>query len=1195
MEDRIVPASFVVNSIADSGAGSLRAAVISANGSAGLDTITFTGAAFASNATITLTSGELAISDSVNIDGTSKGTLTISGNNASRVFNINNAVAGSAINVSMNNLILTKGATIGSNDGGAIFDQDENLTLTGCTLTANSSANAGGVIRVEAGGKLLMDTCIVTSNSASSSGGALSIAGAPTVTIDNSTFSSNVAVSGGGVNMFQGGSLTVTGCTFNTNSTTTSDGGALFLNGTFTTAAIRNSTLSGNVASSDGGAIALGTTMAGNLGVQNCTIASNVATNNNGGGIARTGGTATITLVSSIIFSNNAGTTADNLFTTGNVGAQFCLITNTTGVTTFGGDSFTNSHIGVNPLINVLASNGGSAQTRSLQNGSPAIDAGSNPAALSTDQRGTGYFRTRGMATDIGAFETPDDFVVTNTSNSGAGSLRQAVLDANSAVGIDTITFDSTVFTTTKTITLTSGELLISEGLTINGPAALLIISGNNAGRVFDIQNALAVASVTIRDMTINGGKVTGANDGGAIFTTEPLTLSNVNVSNSTSADEGGGIRVSTSGGSLSLDSCTLSGNSAVKGGGVASDASSAITIKNSTFSNNSVSGSGGGIAVLGAAAVSFTNSTFSANTAASGGAAAWTLTANNNSFYNCTLTGNSASGGKGGGVYAAAGTVSFDSSIVSGNSGANGPDISNPGTNNVNFSAIGSSIGFTLTGANNLAFGTNLLLGVLQTNGGVTRTHAPAVNSPVLGKGSNVTSATTDQRGTTYPRLRGTAVDIGAVEVNQLTVTNVGASGVGSLTQAVLDSNAHGGRDTITFDPAIFATTQTIAPSAELLLTEDAEIQGPAARVLVSGSLAHRIVQITNGTNFDFSNLNLALGAASSDGGAVLIANTGNQSVTFTNCSITLNSAAGNGGGVAGGNDFMSFVDCTVNNNQATGVNGNGGGIALLASGSLSLTRCTVAGNTAAVDGGGVHATTGASTITFLDSTLSGNSSSDQGGGIHAIGTVSGTNFVIRNTTLSGNKSTNDGGGLAWTTSSGAILIQNSTITNNTAGVAAGGGGLSVATGTGNLNIESTIVSGNSNSGAPDIDNPNTTSVKTSAIGDNLGFAKTDLGGNLPFQAHANLKLGVLAANGGPTMTHVPQTGSPLINVGSNPASLTSDQRGFPRALGTAVEDRFGRVLQHNRQKHQRQRRGFAAANHSRHKCRGRGQHDHI
>ncbi len=61
-------------------------------------------------------------------------------------------------------------------------------------------------------------------------------------------------------------------------------------------------------------------------------------------------------------------------------------------------------------------------------------------------------------------------FLVTNTNDSGAGSLRQAILDANAAAGADTIDFDTAgVFATPQTITLTSGTLVISGDLTING------------------------------------------------------------------------------------------------------------------------------------------------------------------------------------------------------------------------------------------------------------------------------------------------------------------------------------------------------------------------------------------------------------------------------------------------------------------------------------------------------------------------------------------------------------------------------------------------------------------------------------------------------------------------------------------------------------------------------------------------------
>ena len=61
--------------------------------------------------------------------------------------------------------------------------------------------------------------------------------------------------------------------------------------------------------------------------------------------------------------------------------------------------------VGQNPLLGPLANNGGPTQTHALLSGSPAIDTGSNPLALSFDQRGTGFARTVGAQTDIGAFE----------------------------------------------------------------------------------------------------------------------------------------------------------------------------------------------------------------------------------------------------------------------------------------------------------------------------------------------------------------------------------------------------------------------------------------------------------------------------------------------------------------------------------------------------------------------------------------------------------------------------------------------------------------------------------------------------------------------------------------------------------------------------------------------------------------------
>jgi hypothetical protein len=78
----------------------------------------------------------------------------------------------------------------------------------------------------------------------------------------------------------------------------------------------------------------------------------------------------------------------------------------------------------IDPKLGPLANNGGPTQTMALLIGSPAYNTGSNPAALTTDQRGAGFPRTLGGLTDIGAFEmTPDITPPSVTINQAAGQL----------------------------------------------------------------------------------------------------------------------------------------------------------------------------------------------------------------------------------------------------------------------------------------------------------------------------------------------------------------------------------------------------------------------------------------------------------------------------------------------------------------------------------------------------------------------------------------------------------------------------------------------------------------------------------------------------------------------------------------------------------------------------------------------------
>jgi hypothetical protein len=130
---------------------------------------------------------------------------------------------------------------------------------------------------------------------------------------------------------------------------------------------------------------------------------------------------------------------------------------------------------------------------------------------------------------------------VTNTTDSGGGSLRQALADA---VDGDTINFNSSL--NGQTITLTSGELLVDKSVTISGPGAnTLAVDANHASRVFDIASG---TDVTISGLTIsNGSAPLPSYYGGGIYNDHAtLTVSNCTVSgNSTPTDSfgnGGGI-----------------------------------------------------------------------------------------------------------------------------------------------------------------------------------------------------------------------------------------------------------------------------------------------------------------------------------------------------------------------------------------------------------------------------------------------------------------------------------------------------------------------------------------------------------------------------------------------------------------------------------------------------------------------------
>jgi hypothetical protein len=211
-------------------------------------------------------------------------------------------------------------------------------------------------------------------------------------------------------------------------------------------------------------------------------------------------------------------------------------------------------------------------------------------------------------------------FLVTTNRDNGPGSLRQAALDANAFGSASTINFANTL--SGQTITLTNGQIELSNNVTIDGSALAngIQINGNGQSRIFQVDNG---GIVTLNSLTITNGN--GGYAGGGIYNGSTLTLNNCTVignhANAGGQYAGGGID---NDGTLTLNNCTITGNqgngSGSAGGGGISD-QGMLTVNNCTITGNDANNTdlgGGGILIWGGT-LNLTNSIVCSNTAFSG------------------------------------------------------------------------------------------------------------------------------------------------------------------------------------------------------------------------------------------------------------------------------------------------------------------------------------------------------------------------------------------------------------------------------------------------------------------------------------------------------------------------------------------------------------------------------------------------
>jgi CSLREA domain-containing protein len=296
---------------------------------------------------------------------------------------------------------------------------------------------------------------------------------------------------------------------------------------------------------------------------------------------------------------------------------------------------------------------------------------------------------------------------------------------------------------------------------------------------------------------------------------------------------------------------------------------------------------------------------------------------------------------------------------------------------------------------------------------------------------------------------------------------------------------------------------------------------------------------------------------AAGGNGGGIF----SNGAATLTGSSVSNNFTTKAGGGVEA--DTANLADSTVAGNVA----GGGGGIHAT---TVELTHSTITGNRANDSGGGLSV----EDATLTDSTVSDNSAFDTAGGIFVGGTA-----TLTRSTVSGNSAGGDGGGLWGFTANltdstvsgnhagrngggievGVLTLLSATVTENSAHA---GGGVFLSKGA-TARLRNTIIAQNLvdlTGTGPDVsgafaggdriligDSSGSTGLVNGENGDQVGTAADPI----------DARLGPLADNGGPTLTHALLPGSPAIDRGDNIELPATDQRGagFPHVAGSGPD----------------------------------------
>ena len=1152
--------------------------------------------------TLTLTLGDIIISQPVTITGPGASTLTISGGNTQRIFQVIDG------GMSISDVTLANGRAKGGNGGngaggggggmgagGAIYLYDGFVTATNVTFLNNSAVGGNGGNGA--------------SDSGAAGGGGGSVGDGVNADGGNSTFV-NIQDANGGV-----GGPSATGAAGAGGAPQQPGGAGGPGAGGGGAGSVRNNPLGAN----PGGAGGFG---GGGGGSGATWLATDVHPGGAGGFGGGGGGAGVIVLPDARtapgglggLFAGDGGSTTTQTAAGGGGGAGLggAVFVNETAVfvasnCTFQGNTATGGaaggSFGAGPAPTAGEGKGGAlfvqiggvAQlTNATYSGNSANDAGSR--AIDNDDR---WGTVKVANVEINDLSDAPDANIGNGAVATAGgtiTLRAVLQEWRALGGGGTISFASSLFESgPQTIEMDSAleEYLVETTLTIVGPGSdLLTVDGGDIRRIFQVlAGGLNISGVTLANGYGKGGDGGdgcggaggGMGAGGAIYiydgdvtATEVVFLDN--------RAEGG------DGGDGELELLSGGGGGGVGDGLNANGQPGAEPLgSNGGTGGPSVLSPGGAGGV-----VPFPNPGEPGGVGAGGGGGA-----SSDFGFGSGGAGGFGGGGGGTGISRLAATASCNGGAggFGGGGGGSGLHIldfpgfggtggtfagnggSTPSANNDNGGGGGGAglggavfVNDTATFActdctfsNNSAAGGNAganrgggaTPGAGQGKGGAVfvRTGGTATLTNVRFTGSAATDAgttPTDNRslwGVVNWGGSGTAFEVnslgdeGDASPGDLTAETTG--GVTTLRAALEELDALGLAGTVTFDPALFSGGPASIVLANGTLSAGSsglEIQGPGEELLTM-----------DGSGQAASVFSFGAGDLSSLSGMTII---GGQSVPL-------------GAGIVVSRE-MNMENVAIRDGTTLG---SGGGIYVASGLPLTLRNCTVADCYALSFGGGLWVANPATLVVAGGCTISGNESGQGGGGMAV---ADGAQLFMFNSTLSGNSADETGGGARLSNGSG-LTLNFCTLTNNTGDANDNGGGAAggiVADGTSVMRLSNSIVAGNLGnpvgSASPPFASPDVAGTIISD-GRNL-FGQESVSGSVGtdfFLANdfANIEdvLEPLADNGGPTQTHALTAESPAIDRGNNlqatePLSgtpISTDQRGagFERILGQRAD----------------------------------------